>query len=324
MARRGRLLGTWSSAAVLATSLVIPAMVGPAPTGVPALVAASTTAPAVDVPMPPLPVPVPGQSLRDRAEQAKQRLDTRGDVPDTMAAWGLDLKAGKLAVDVVGRDTTAVKAFLVLAGIDPAAVVMRTDAPRNRPLYDLVGGDAIYSATSRCSVGVTARNGSGQRFMLTAGHCTKGSSSWSGYNREAIGPTKATNFPRDDFGAVGITNSAWKSTAKVKGGPTIKGSAVASVGSKVCRSGSTTGYRCGVIQAYNQSVNYGPGQVVTGLTRTNACAEPGDSGGTFVTPSGQAQGLLSGGSGNCRSGGVTYFQPLKEALQTYGLTLVTG
>jgi streptogrisin C len=306
---------------VLAAALVAPALVAPVATPVP-VTAAAVTAP-LPVP-PPLPVPAPGQSLRERAEQAKQRLDTRGDVPDVLAAWGMDTGSGKLAVDVVGRDTTVATAFLLAAGIDPATVVLRTEAPRNRLFYDLVGGDAIHTGIARCSLGVTARNGAGQRFVLTAGHCTKGSSVWLGRNRVPIGQTRATDFPRDDFGAIAVTNSAWKSTAKVTGGPTIKGSGPATVGSRVCRSGSTTGYRCGVIQALNQTVNYGNGEVVMGLTETNACAEPGDSGGTFITPAGQAQGFTSGGSGDCKTGGTVYFQPLKEALSRYGLTLTTG
>ena len=36
------------------------------------------------------------------------------------------------------------------------------------------------------------------------------------------------------------------------------------------------------------------------------------------------QGVTSGGSGNCSSGGTTYFQPVNEILSVYGLTLVTG
>jgi streptogrisin C len=38
----------------------------------------------------------------------------------------------------------------------------------------------------------------------------------------------------------------------------------------------------------------------------------------------QAQGVTSGGSGNCASSGTTYFQPVNEILGRYGLTLVTG
>ena len=96
----------------------------------------------------------------------------------------------------------------------------------------------------------------------------------------------------------------------------------AAVGASVCRSGSTTGWHCGTIQARDASVTYSQG-TVSGLIRTNVCAEPGDSGGSFIAGT-QAQGVTSGGSGNCSSGGTTYFQPVNEILSAYGLTLTTG
>ncbi|MFC7505648.1 S1 family peptidase, partial [Nocardioides sp. GCM10030258] len=94
-------------------------------------------------------------------------------------------------------------------------------------------------------------------------------------------------------------------------------------GTTVCRSGSTTGFKCGTIQATNQTVCYSQGCVYQ-MTRTNACAEPGDSGGPYVSSTRQAQGILSGGNGNCTSGGTTFFQPINEVLSVYGLTLVIG
>ena len=93
-------------------------------------------------------------------------------------------------------------------------------------------------------------------------------------------------------------------------------------GSSVCRSGSTTGWHCGTIQQRDASVTY-PQGTSTDLTRTSVCAEPGDSGGSFISVD-QAQGVTSGGSGNCTSGGVTYFQPIREILTAYGLTLMTS
>ncbi|MGW9545036.1 trypsin-like serine protease, partial [Streptomyces celluloflavus] len=46
---------------------------------------------------------------------------------------------------------------------------------------------------------------------------------------------------------------------------------------------------------------------------TTVCAEPGDSGGPLYGSNGTAYGLTSGGSGNCSSGGTTFFQPVTEA-----------
>ena len=66
-------------------------------------------------------------------------------------------------------------------------------------------------------------------------------------------------------------------------------------------------------------MNYAEGRV-TGLIRTTVCAEPGDSGGSLFSGT-TAYGLTSGGSGNCRTGGVTYFQPVTEALSVYGVSV---
>jgi streptogrisin C len=33
--------------------------------------------------------------------------------------------------------------------------------------------------------------------------------------------------------------------------------------------------------------------------------------------------MTSGGSGDCTSGGTTYFQPVNEALSAYGVSLLT-
>jgi streptogrisin C len=108
---------------------------------------------------------------------------------------------------------------------------------------------------------------------------------------------------------------------------TVTAAANPTVGAGVCRSGSTTGWHCGTVQGVNQTVNY-PQGVVYGLIRTNVCAEPGESGGSLVSQPvnsrASAVGLTSGGSGNCTSGGTTYFQPVTEALSVYGARLVTG
>lgn len=112
---------------------------------------------------------------------------------------------------------------------------------------------AIYSASnSRCSLGFSARNSAGATFVITAGHCTRVGGNWSGYNRVAIGTVATSDFPADDFGTIRVNNpSTWLPTSQVAGnyGTTARvlGAAPAGPGSQTCRSGSTTGYRCGTI-----------------------------------------------------------------------------
>ena len=85
------------------------------------------------------------------------------------------------------------------------------------------------------------------------------------------------------------------------------------------RRGSTSGTHSGTVTALNQTVNYSEGSV-SGMIQTTVCAEPGDSGGPLYAGS-NALGLTSGGSGDCTSGGVTFFQPVTAALTAYGVNV---
>lgn len=141
----------------------------------------------------------------------------------------------------------------------------------------------------------------------------------------AQGSFQGSSFPGHDYAWVS-TNADWVPQPWVIGpegtNVSVTGSQEAPVGSSVCRSGSTTGWHCGTIQQHDTSVRY-PQGTINGVTRTTVCAEPGDSGGPFISGS-EGQGVTSGGSGNCTVGGTTYYQPVNPILTAYGLTLTTG
>jgi len=256
-------------------------------------------------------------------EKVRSKLDSAAAAAtDAVSSWYVDPATS--SVVVTATDARAGKRFVARAGAVGEPVRVEVVADAVRPFADLVGGEAIYAAAGgRCSVGFSARS-AGATYVITAGHCTEIGGNWQGVNRTTIGPVAATAFPGDDFGAIRVNSTAtWNPTPRVAGTRSVRGSTAAAVGASICRSGSTTGYRCGTLQAKNATVNYGGGDVVNGLTRTSACAEPGDSGGSYVAGR-QAQGVLSGGSGDCRSGGTTFYQPVNEILSRYGLTLVVG
>ena len=246
------------------------------------------------------------------------RLDAAGS-PAGVTGWYVDVQRNTVTITTAPGTAATAEAFAAKAGVaGTTTVVESTESPR--PLYDVRGGDAYYPGSSRCSIGFSVYGG-----FVTAGHCGRVGTTTSGYNRVAQGTVRGSSFPGDDMGWVQV-NSSWTPRGVVNryngGTVPVYGSSEAPVGSSVCRSGSTTGWRCGTIQAKNQTVNYSQGSVY-GLTRTTACAEGGDSGGSWLTGN-QAQGVTSGGSGNCSWGGTTYFQPVNEILGRYGLTLVTG
>ncbi len=232
--------------------------------------------------------------------------------------WYVDVTTNRVVV--LATDTARATAFVAAAGVTGAAVTVVSSAEAPRPLYDTRGGDAYYIGTGRCSVGFPVGGG-----FVTAGHCGSTGTATTGHNRVAQGTFRGSSFPGNDYAWV-QTNSNWVSQPWVNnyagGNVTVTGSTEAAVGASICRSGSTTGWHCGTVGAKNSTVNY-PQGTVRGLTRTNVCAEPGDSGGSWLSGS-QAQGVTSGGSGNCSIGGTTYFQPVNEILSAYGLTLTTS
>ncbi|MFF6993831.1 alpha-lytic protease prodomain-containing protein [Streptomyces sp. NPDC008313] len=256
-------------------------------------------------------------------DAAKARLDRAARHTPTADApvWYVDVRGNTVVVEAVRP--AAARALLTAAGVERDLVRVRKSAERPRPLYDLRGGDAYYiNGSTRCSIGFPVTRGAQQGFA-TAGHCGRAGSSTTGSNQVAQGTFQASVFPGNDMAWV-AANSNWTATPYVnQGGQNVQvaGSAQATVGASVCRSGSTTGWHCGTVQQLNTSVTYQEG-TVSGVTRTSVCAEPGDSGGSFISGS-QAQGVTSGGSGDCSSGGTTFFQPVNPILGAYGLTLKT-
>ncbi|HWR49126.1 MAG TPA: S1 family peptidase [Pseudonocardiaceae bacterium] len=248
-------------------------------------------------------------------------LDSRsGRVPNSVTGWYVDPASNSVVVSAT--DDAVARAFA--AGQDK----VRIEHVNARPalLADLRGGDTITTSSGgRCSVGFNAVRGR-TRYVITAGHCTSLGGTWSGPDGSVIGPVATSSFPGHDFGLVEVTSPSWAQTHDVEtdsGYLPVTGDVPAVVGQEVCLSGSTSGYHCGRVESIDETVNYGGGNVVHGLTGTSVCAEAGDSGGSFMSGT-QAQGTLSGGNGGCLLGGQSYFQPIQEVLTTYRLTLITG
>lgn len=267
---------------------------------------------------------VVGRTLADLTA-AKDRLDAAAAGRDTADTplWYVDVTTNRVVVEAL--DEAAGTAFVAAAGLAAQDVDVRVAQQRPRLLADITGGDAFYiNDSARCSVGfsVTADEQPG---FVTAGHCGDPGDTTTGFDRTAQGTFEASTFPGKDMAWV-ATDEPWTATPGVKAqdGEVVQvtGSVQALVGASVCRSGSTTGWHCGTIEQHDTSVSYAEGRV-DGLTRTTVCAEPGDSGGPYLAGS-QAQGVTSGGSGDCTSGGTTFYQPVNPILADFGLTLTTA
>jgi streptogrisin B len=230
-------------------------------------------------------------------------------------AWYVDDSSGRV---VVTADTS----------VSPAEIAKIKDSARDTaralriqhasgvfsPL--LSAGDAIYGGQYRCSLGFNVVSG-GTYYFLTAGHCGNVAATWytNSSHTTLIGPTTGSSFPGNDYALVRYANTALSHP----GGFTV---ADAFVGESVKRAGSTTGTRRGTVTALNVSVRYvgRGGGTVSGMIQTTVCAEPGDSGGPLYDGT-KALGVTSGGSGDCRTGGTTFYQPVREAANAYGVTV---
>ncbi|TDC22481.1 S1 family peptidase [Kribbella albertanoniae] len=261
-------------------------------------------------------------AVLDKQKNAVDKLAGKS-VPAAVSGWAADAKTGSVVVNVqAGKRSPAVDAFVAKVAKAGAVTVREVAAQAPQTFAaGTVGGDPYYVSNIRCSIGFSVHGG-----YVTAGHCGRGGvvRGWDGSNQ---GEFRGWSFPGNDYAWVQTGYGWWTVPVVLGWGQTsdslVRGSWEAPVGSSICRSGSTTHWRCGAVLAKNETVNYGNGQLFYGATKTSVCAEGGDSGGSFITGD-QAQGVTSGGWGNCSSGGETWFQPVNEILQAYGLTLHTA
>jgi len=251
--------------------------------------------------------PTPGAARLAHVEDAVAGASVGG------TAWYTDRSSGQV---VVTADSTVSRAGIAriekAAGADAGALRVQRSAGVFSPL--LSAGGAIYGGQYRCSLGFNVVSGS-TYYFLTAGHCGKVAKSW--YTDQAhstlIGATVGYSFPGNDYALVRYDNTSLSH-------PGGYSAANAFVGESVKRTGSTSGTHGGTVTALNVSVHYQGGGTVSGMIQTNVCAEPGDSGGPLYDGT-KAIGITSGGSGDCRTGGTTFYQPVPEALSAYKVSI---
>ncbi|MEU7316241.1 S1 family peptidase [Streptomyces sp. NPDC007083] len=255
-------------------------------------------------------------------DAVQKRIDAL-DAPSGVSSWRVDWKTNRVVVEVLSshQADNDVKKFLARARKAGPVTVRTTDHAPSTLSAGTVGGDPYYTGNVRCSIGFSVQGG-----FVTAGHCGGAGQAVNGWDGSYIGDFQGSSFPGNDYAWVNV-GSGWWTVPVVLGWGTVsdqlvRGSAEAPVGASICRSGSTSHWHCGTVLAKNETVNYSQGAVHE-MTKTSVCAEGGDSGGSFISGD-QAQGVTSGGWGDCSGGGETWYQPINEILNHYGLTLHTA
>ncbi|MFI1254657.1 S1 family peptidase [Streptomyces netropsis] len=260
---------------------------------------------------------------------AMTTLDSSEQIPGT--AWVSDPSTNKVVV-TADPTVTGEKLDRLNTVLKPLGDVVELRRTATELKLYIRGGDAIYGSSAssiraRCSLGFNVKRAGLPDAFLTAGHCGNPIKSWAetdGGTEIALTPDNGSSFPGNDYalaaypatGAVTHPSEVYLYNGTTQA---ITGARDAVLNESVQRSGSTTGLHGGTVTGLNASVTYKEGRV-TGLIQTNVCAEPGDSGGALFAGT-QALGLTSGGSGNCTTGGTTFYQPVTEALSAFGATI---
>ncbi|MFD7689485.1 S1 family peptidase [Streptomyces sp. NPDC059781] len=261
----------------------------------------------------------------DDFRSATGTLRSAPRVPGT--AWAMDYRTNEVVVR--GDSTVSAEDWSELTEVaEGIGGFVRMERSEGTFTTRLNGALPILSTAGRCSAGFNVTDGE-RDFILTAGHCGPDGSVWFADNqgRQEVGTTVGNSFPGDDYSLIEYAGGRAGEGAGVVAvgdgkGVRITGVADPTVGQRVFRSGSTSGLRDGEVTALNATVNY-PEGTVSGLIESDVCAEPGDSGGPMFSE-GVALGVTSGGSGDCRTGGTTYFQPVTKALARLGVRLIVA
>ena len=254
-----------------------------------------------------------------RLQEIKRSLQRKAVTGTTL---GIDVRSNTVEVTIPQSKSNARTRALVRRAQsfgDAVEITRAAGVPRTTALY---GGEAIYGGGVRCSAAFVASTG-GTEYVITAGHCTNAASSWS-VSEGYLGPTAASSFPGNDYGAIRKDGSVNAVGQVLYGGSAyeITNAGNPPVGTYVCKTGSTTGTTCGYIEQYGVTVNY-PSGTVGDLIQTDVCTQSGDSGGALYAGGNQAVGIVSGGTTiSCSDPRYTsFFENVTEALNAYGLTL---
>jgi streptogrisin D len=240
--------------------------------------------------------------------------------PTPNTAWGIDPATGQLLVTVSSAAPVAGAARLLALTrrLGDVVRVEHTDQPfTEQDLRDpqdattVYGGDQISDGHVLCSAGFNVVKDN-QPYVITAGHCTASMTDWQG-----IGPAVVSEFPETDYGLIRNDSATGPGDVDLYNGKVapIRSVGKATVGLAVCASGYNTKVTCGKVTAIGQTVDYGDGNVVRGLIRTDVHTDHGDSGGSLFDGT-AGIGLVSGGDGR-----IDYFQPLATAVAAYNLKL---
>jgi streptogrisin C len=281
----------------------------------------------------------------ESAKSKIQALVTNQKATDGIHSLYVDVKTNKLVIATTAKSRGITNVLVARSGINTDMVRITTSASPAHPV-NIFGGNRYYfpitpTLDTYCSMGFAVYGPGGVPGFTTAGHCGAAGLPVKGMNGVPIGHVAASIYGGGDAAWIQVTNpGAWPIHGYIYNSwlgrfDPVYGSTKAPLNSYVCRSGGTTGYRCGNVTIVGWSTSTIDGRWINDLTQTSACAGGGDSGGPFITPGGFALGITSNinyalpSGGNCEGnnpntgeGPRTSYYPIGKFFG-FGLTLKT-
>ena len=232
-------------------------------------------------------------------------------------AWWTD---GRLTVSIDDSVRPSVAAGLTRAVTRAGGTVLREPgilAPH------IAGGDTFNAGAlgGRCLLGFNAKAGL-TYYFLAAAHCVPavGATVYAGTGTTTVLGVVAARDTTYDHALVRYTNAGIAKPSAVNlyagGLQPITSFGAGTVGQTVRRTGPN-GVRTGTITSLNVTINYAGGTVYN-MIRTTVCSEPGESGGPLFAGT-VGIGINWGGSGNCATGGASYYSSARRAATAYGV-----
>jgi hypothetical protein len=269
------------------------------------------------------------QRVQDVHNRVNGRSWHRDAGKHTYASY-LDLTTGKMVLrtDAPSDVTQPLRSefgadLVVQAGGPQDSFSRRADT---QPYW---GGSSIKSGGGVCSAGFVVKNSAGTRYMLTAGHCfALGATVLTTDGNASVG-TVVRRGPIPPYDMELIGGKSYGSYVFSGGTNSNTGRHVISAGDPAvnftgyCRSGQTSGERCG------QRVTSVTAQVCTQTGckypviayDTGYPSQPGDSGAPFYLPSGSDAHIR--GMNIASGGGVSYAEKWSRISAHLGVSIVT-
>ncbi len=265
-----------------------------------------------------------------------RRIAEADPIPNT--SWGVDPSTNQVTVEIFDGVSAADEKRLmnVVAGYGDAVHVEKLPGTIRPNAYESVGGTGIYSKDGgwNCTLGFNARNSSGQKYFVTAGHCADTDRDlW--WHRQEGGIYLGKRMWYDyggmdkDYAVMEYRGENLAAYGSVKAFGTsyeITDSRYPDDGESVKRSGATSSDLVGEVLSPSETVTYTDGTVLKNMIKTSLCGLDGDSGGPVWTGT-YALGIHSGSNtpdgATCNSTVSqyrSYAQPVHWVLAHHGLS----